>query len=361
MGPRGLVLAIACALAASSGCYSPAVDSCLYACNQGACPNGLSCNGQQMCAETATTACTALPTDAADPAAPVVSFRPPSPQPSDVTGPHVTFAWTVVPAAPQVCELDGVSLGTCTSPVTYQVSHGAHKFVVRASDNVHVGSARVDWLVNCSFMGGPGGMVLMHWNELTGDTLQNELGSPNGYLGSSPSNATDDPTRIVNGRLGPGLDFGSAPSIAYATWSLPTTRTLSAFTLETWINPGTTNSQLDVFSTLDTLVRLEIDDTGSVPRIISDLLLSDLSTYSRESAPISRNTWHHVVVTFASTTHCLYVDGAMTGCKTGGVANFTFTTLHWGSPIKTAGRMDEVFFGDQAWPDTFVADRFCPL
>lgn len=361
MGPRGLVLAIACSLAATSGCYSPAVDSCLYACNQGACPNGLTCNGEQMCAETATTTCSALPVDAPDPAAPVVTFRQPSPQPSEVTGPHVTFAWTVVPAAAQVCELDGMNLGECTSPVSYQVSHGAHKFVVRASDNLHVGSARVDWLANCSFMGGPGGMVLMHWNEASGDTLQNEFGAPNGYLGNSPSNATDDPIRITAGRLGPGLDFGSAANIAYATWVLPTPRTLPEFTLESWVNPAAAGNLLDVFSTQDTRVRTEIDDTGPAPRIISELVSPTLMPYSSLSSPISRNVWHHVVVTFATTTHCLYVDGAMTGCNNVPTGSFSFSSLRWGSSIKTAGQMDEVLVGDQAWPSTFVADRFCPL
>ncbi len=361
MGPRGLVLAIVCALGATAGCYSPAVDSCLYACNQGACPNGLACNGQQMCAETSSTTCSALPVDAPDPAAPVVTFRTPSPQPAEVTGPHVTFAWSVTPEFPQVCELDGVNLGMCVSPVSYQVPHGPHKFVVRASDNVHVGSARVDWLVNCSFAGGPGAIVLMHWNELTGNTLKNEIGSPDGYLGSSPTNATDDAMHIANGRLGPGLDFGSVPSIAYATWMLPSPRTLSAFTLEAWVSVAPTGGQLDVFSTVGNEVRLEIDGSGPVPRLISELYLPNAILSSSQSTPISRDVWHHVVVTFAFPTHCLFVDGAMIGCINGTATSFIFSTLRWGSPVKTAGRMDEVLFGDQAWPATFVADRFCPL
>ncbi|MBL0214938.1 MAG: hypothetical protein IPQ07_13765 [Myxococcales bacterium] len=366
MGARGLVLAMACALLGGVGCYSPQVDSCLYACNDGACPNGLTCNTAKMCATTRDTVCSALPVDAsadADPAAPMVTFRQPSPQPNNMTGPRVTFAWMVAPDVPQTCELDGTNLGPCTSPATYQLPHGAHGFVVRATDKGHVGTARVDWLVNCKFSDGPGGVVLMHWDEASGQNLANELATPgNGYLGVSPGDNLNDPARVTAGRLGAGLDFGSSSTTNVATWDMTTSFNTSSFTLETWLFPVNTGTTTRVFTTGDDRITVDLDDGAVITRVVATLSQPVTGTDSQLTSVVTRNAWHHVVVTHDGSQHCLFVDGAQAGaCHTAVVPVFPIRTLSWGSTIKTAGRMDEVFFGNQAWPKLYATDRFCPL
>ncbi|HEY4181188.1 MAG TPA: VCBS repeat-containing protein [Kofleriaceae bacterium] len=59
---RGIAIAAVFA-GLASGCYQPGVADCLYQCNNGACPSGLSCVGG-MC--TSGTDCTAVPRDGGD-------------------------------------------------------------------------------------------------------------------------------------------------------------------------------------------------------------------------------------------------------------------------------------------------------
>jgi len=49
---------------AAAGCYSPSLQPCQLACANNACPDGLSCNAQNLCAMTPTATCADLPFDA---------------------------------------------------------------------------------------------------------------------------------------------------------------------------------------------------------------------------------------------------------------------------------------------------------
>jgi len=49
---------------AAAGCYNPSLQPCEIACANNACPDGLTCNGQNLCAMTPTATCADLPFDA---------------------------------------------------------------------------------------------------------------------------------------------------------------------------------------------------------------------------------------------------------------------------------------------------------
>lgn len=55
--------ALVAAVLSAAGCYQPSVEACRYLCNNQQCPNGLECNAQGMCAESATAMCQAMPDD----------------------------------------------------------------------------------------------------------------------------------------------------------------------------------------------------------------------------------------------------------------------------------------------------------
>jgi hypothetical protein len=272
--------------------------------------------------------------------------------PTDPSGPHVTFAFTVSEGAAS-CAVDAAAPGPCTSPVSLNLPAGPHTFSVRATDAAgNMGSAAQSWTVACAAPDATGAAGLLHLDSADQSQANAVAGGQPATLGDTMMPEATDPSHVAQARFGGGFAFDAGQKITWPAMLGPTT----ALTFEVWSNPGAAAGDLVVSGDNRAGLRAIAASANQIRFAFS------IAGQTVLSAPVAVGQWHHVVASFSEPSLRLWVDGVRTqldGVTLSGVPVALDSLVIGGS---YGGSLDEVWIAQSAITDDGAAlDRYCPL
>jgi hypothetical protein len=135
----------------------------------------------------------------------------------------------------------------------------------------------------------------------------------NGTLGATNAVESSDPTWTAPGRFAAhGLATAGAQQ-QYVHVASGIAFPMNALTFESWVKP-TTNDYAQFFTAGPMSLYVAINwNIGGIDWGIGDG--TNWQRHSITNAPISRNSWHYIAVTFDGATMTAYLDGASIGSK----------------------------------------------
>lgn len=286
--------------------------------------------------------------------------------PPSVSGPRVTFAFTVSDGA-VACSFDGVAFAACASPVAVNLAAGAHTFAVRATDAAgNVTTVPRSWTVVCSAPDVTGAAGLLHLDD-AGQTLANAvIGGAPATLGDTTAVEPGDPTMLVAARFAGGLAFTAANS-DHVAWPIALAA-MPELTIELWSNPGSPAGARDLVVSADGRVALRVTAASPATVQFSITIIGDgvaAQTVTATSAPVAASAWHHVLASLQVPTVRLWVDGVRSDATNVQLATpLALDALRLGGNAATAydGALDEVWVAQTAiTSDEPALARYCPL
>ena len=187
---------------------------------------------------------------------------------------------------------------------------------------------------------GGSGNPVSYWtfDEGSGQTAYDSIGSDNGTLGANSSEATDDPVWIFSGRVGGALEFdGSNDYVDYGGVDVS-----AAFTLEAWVlNKGDNYNNVIVGNYSGNGYshrRYTLEFYGSNIAVGLANGSTNANKSSTDFTSTTLNKWHHVVGTYDGTDIELFLDGVSKGASTPGFSPSA------GSYYKIGSSKDSYYF-----------------
>jgi len=281
------------------------------------------------------------------------------PADGDVTGPRVSFMFTVSEGTTE-CAIDGGAFAACTGPVSYNLPPGTHSFTLRALDAAGNSTTVVrTFTVVCNAPDATSSAGLLHFED-GAQILVNAAGGASATLGPTDQVETADPV-LTTGRFGAGVQFTAGEGDLVA-WPLGVALATSDFTIELWARPDVLSGTRDIVLSGDSRIAIRVTpDSATTVRISATVVGNNNVANTVTSAPVAAGTWHWIMVSLQEPVLRLWIDGARV--ENGDVRlNLvpSLGSLQFGGNY--GGMVDEVWLSQVAiTTDDSALTRYCPL
>jgi hypothetical protein len=198
---------------------------------------------------------------------------------------------------------------------------------------------------------GNGARGLFHFDEPSGQTLDNAVGGRDAVLGDDGSAAVNDPARMSPARFSAGLHFTASDS-DLVRWPADL-GDVGEHTLELWVRPSSSGTLL---ITLDSTISLSLSPDLAVVYTVTDRGGDRTATVT--STPITADTWHHVLASYKKPNVRLWVDAVAAPAEQVD-AGFRADAFDLG--VALTADLDELYVAESAITEDAVArSRYCP-
>ncbi len=200
------------------------------------------------------------------------------------------------------------------------------------------------------------GALISQWkfDDGSGQTASDSVGSNNGTLGATGSAAGDDPTWFGSGKIGTNsLNFDGTDDFVNIVHNA--TLNVSAFSVTGWVNIDTTKLSAFFDKTSNASngsgIHERINIFGSDRRVRA--FSGAVGTTADSTGSVALSTWTHIAATSDGTTLRVYINGIQDGSTTQGIVNNSVdlrigSSLVLGNSYALDGRIDDVgFWGNQ--------------